>query len=185
MFTKLFKLALLLGLCASAFAADLPTAPSEELLKVYAQLRALRGSEQWAVTENVAWQREAATFNFEDGHLTFAEPVAGHVLAAYFEGKGSIRINAPTPALQRQLARFAGAPALEDTFTQAVFFFTDDSAAQLQKLMMVRGGANAGAATQASRVRKRNMRRALTIGGVTRGPATRLCATWRRACWRT
>jgi hypothetical protein len=163
MFTKLFKLALLLGLCASAFAAELPTAPSEELLKVYAQLRALRGSEQWAVTENVAWQREAATFNFEDGHLTFAEPVAGHVLAAYFEGKGSIRINAPTPALQRQLARFAGAPALEDTFTQAVFFFTDDSAA----------ARTPGRRPRPLRVRKRNMRRALTIGGPIRGPATR------------
>jgi hypothetical protein len=149
MFTNLCKFMLFFSLCASACAADLPTAPSEELLKVYTQLRALRGSDQWAVTENVAWQREAATFNFEDGHLTFAEPVAGHVLAAYFEGKGSILINAPTPALQRQLARFAGAPALEDTFTQAVFFFTDDSAAQLQKLMTVRGGANAGAATQA------------------------------------
>jgi hypothetical protein len=149
MLTQICRLILCFSLCVSAAAADLATAPSEELLKVYAQLRALRGSDQWAVTENVAWQREAATFNFEDGHLTFAEPVAGHVVAAYFEGKGSVQINAPTPAFQRQLARFAGGPTLEDTFTQAVFFFTDDSAAQLQKLMTVRAGANAGAASQA------------------------------------
>ena len=125
------------------------TAPSEDLLKVYAQLRSLHGSTQWAVTENVAWRRDAATFTFKDGHLTFAEPVGGRVLAAYFEGQGSIQIQAPTPALQHQLARFAGGPVLEDDFKQAVFFFTDDSASQLQKLMRIGAGANADAATKA------------------------------------
>jgi hypothetical protein len=142
-------LVLCLGLSLSVRAADLPTAPSEDLLKVYAQLRSLHGSTQWAVTENVAWRRDAATFTFQDGHLTLAEPVGGRVLAAYFEGQGSIQIQAPTPALQHQLARFAGGPVLEDTFQQAVFFFTDDSASQLQQLMRIGGGANAGAATQA------------------------------------
>jgi hypothetical protein len=122
---------------------------SEGLLKVYAQLRSLQGSTQWGVTENVSWQRDAATFTFEDGHLTLAEPVGGRVLAAYFEGQGSIEIQPPTPALQHQLARFAGGPAFKDEFTQAVFFFTDDSASQLPQLMKIGAGANADAATKA------------------------------------
>jgi hypothetical protein len=149
MFTRTCKLALCLSLSLGARAADLATAPSEDLLKVYAQLRSLHGSTQWAVTENVAWGRDAATFTLQDGHLTFAEPVGGRVLAAYFEGQGSIEMQAPTPALQRQLARFTGGPALEDDFKQAVFFFTDDSASQLQNLMRLSAGANADLATKA------------------------------------
>jgi hypothetical protein len=83
-----------------ASGGDLPTAPSEDLLKVYAQLLDLRGSDKWAVTENAEWQRDAATFTFVDGHLSFAEPVAGRVLAAYFKGNGTVQIKAPTPALR-------------------------------------------------------------------------------------
>jgi hypothetical protein len=149
MFTRICMLVLCLSFSLGARAADLAAAPSEDLLKVYAQLRSLQGSTQWAVTDNVAWRRDAATFTFEDGHLTFAEPVGGRVLAAYFEGQGSIEIQAPTPVLQRQLARFAGGPVLEDDFKQAVFFFTDDSASQLRMLMKIGPGANADVATQA------------------------------------
>ena len=144
-----FLLALMLAIPSCVRASDLPTAPSDELLKVYAQLRSLHGSAQWAVTENVAWTRDAATFTLRDGHLTLAEPVDGRVLAAYFEGQGAVRIQAPTLTLQHQLARFTGGPALEDDFKQAVFFFTDDSHAQLQKSMNFRDGADADAGTKA------------------------------------
>ncbi len=149
MWTRLWMLLLCLSLYASTRAADLPTAPSEDLLKVYAQLRALHGSEQWAITENVEWQRDAATFTLVDGHLTFAQPVAGRVLAAYFEGQGKIQLKPPTSALQHQIARFAGGPVLQDEFKEAVFFFTDDSWEQLQKLVKIRPGASAATATHA------------------------------------
>ncbi len=149
MFTRACMLALCLSLSLGVRAADLATAPSEDLLKIYAQLRSLHGSTQGAVTENVAWQQDAATFTFKDGHLTLAEPVGGRVVAAYFEGQGSIQIHPPTPALERQLARFTGGPVLNDDFKQAVFFFTDDSANELLKLMKIGAGANAEAATQA------------------------------------
>jgi hypothetical protein len=152
MSNHIWKLALWLTLCAGACASDLPTAPSDDLLKVYAQLRALHGSDQWAVTENAEWQRDAATVTFVDGHLSFAEPVAGRVLAAYFKGNGTIQIKAPTPALQRQLARYAGSPVrpvFQEEFKEAEFFFTDDSWKQLQKLLYIRPGADARAATKA------------------------------------
>ena len=71
MSTRIWKL-ILCSVCAPAQSAvDLPTAPSEELLKVYAQLRAIHGSEQWAVGENVEWQRDAATFTFGDRPMLF------------------------------------------------------------------------------------------------------------------
>ena len=149
MFIRTCIVVMSLSLSLVARAADLPTAPSDDLLKTYVQLRTLHGSTTWAVTENVEWQRDAATFKFAGGHLSLAEPVGGRVLAAVFEGTASIQIQAPTPTLQRQLARFAGGPVLKDDFEKAVFFFSDDSAEQLRKLMTFREGANADWVTQA------------------------------------
>ena len=77
-----------LQLAVSLSAADLSTAPPEELLRLYQQLRSLQGSDQGAVAENVDWKRDAATFTFIDGRLSFAQPVAGHVVAAVYEGEG-------------------------------------------------------------------------------------------------
>jgi len=133
----------------TAVAADLSTAPAEELMRVYSQLRSLRGSDQWAVTENVVWKRDAATFTLREGHLTFAEAVAGHVVAAVFEGQGSIELNPPTSTEMHQIARFTGGPGLTDQFHEAVFFFTDDSWAELQNLLLIHRGGDARKAGQA------------------------------------
>jgi len=122
-------------LAACLSAADLPTAPPDELIHIYQQLRSLQGSDQGAVAENVEWKRDAATFTFIDGRLTFAQPVAGHVLAAVFDRRGRIQLKPPTETEQHQLARFTKAPELADEFKQAVFFFTDDSWSQLQQLV--------------------------------------------------
>jgi hypothetical protein len=136
-------------LCATAAAADLSTAPSENLMRVYDQLRSLRASDQWAVTENLVWRRDAATFTFTDGRMTFAEPVQGHVLAAVFEGQGSFELKPPTAIEEHQIERFTKSSELIDQFRQAVFFFTDDSWDQLQKLLKVRPGGDAKKASEA------------------------------------
>ena len=154
MLNRLCTLLLCLSFCLGARAADLTTASSKDLLKVYAQLRSLQGSTQGAVTGNVTWRRDAGTFTFQQGHLTFAAPIAGRVLAAYFEGQGTFLLKPPTPALQHQIARFAGEPILKTEFERAVFFFTDDSWEQLQnlaaqKMMLIGPGANGEPATQA------------------------------------
>jgi hypothetical protein len=138
-----------LQLAVGLSAADLSTAPPEELLRLYQQLRSLQGSDQGAVAENVDWKRDAATFTFIDGRLSFAQPVAGHVVAAVFEGRGRIELKPPTEIEQHQLARHTKMPELVDGFKQAVFFFTDDSWSQLQQLVHVRGGGDAAAATKA------------------------------------
>jgi hypothetical protein len=132
--------AFLATLAGFARAADLATASSEELLKVYAQLCQLRTGDQWAIAENVAWKRDAATFTFIDGRIVFAAPVEGHILAAAFEGRGTFELNPPSAVERHQIARFTKAPPLHDQFRQAVFFFTDTSWAELQKLLDVRSG---------------------------------------------
>ncbi len=146
--TNLRALAAFLMACviphgARAQTADLSTAPSAQLLKVYAQLRSLHGGHQGAVTENVVWKRDAATFTFIEGRITFAAPVEGHVLAAAFEGRGVFALNPPTPIDQHQIARFAKGPKFEDGFRSAVFFFTDDSWDGLQRIVNVRSDGNA------------------------------------------
>ncbi|HUU12098.1 MAG TPA: M1 family aminopeptidase [Terriglobia bacterium] len=133
-----FLLLFLASQISGGYAAELATAPSEELLRVYAQLRRLGSGAQWAVAENVIWKRDAAAFTFRDGKLVFAAPVEGHVLAAAFVGRGTFALDPPTPTDQRQISRFTKSPRLEDNFREAVFFFTDDSWPELQKLVSVR-----------------------------------------------
>jgi Peptidase family M1 domain len=125
---------------ATGTPVNLAAAPTEELLKVYAQLRDLKGGNQWAIAENVVWKRDRATFTFQTGKLTFAAPIAGRVVAAAFDGAATFELDPPTPIEQAQIARFTGQPRLVETFHHAVFFFTDDSAAELQKLVYVRPG---------------------------------------------
>ena len=143
--------ALLITLAGPSAAADLATASPQELLKIYAQLRELHSGDQWAVAENVVWKRDAATFTFADGHLLFAAPVEGHVVAAAFEGRGIFELDPPTPIERHQIARFTKAPRLQDEFHQAVFFFTDNAWAALQKLVDIQaGGAPASDAITAA-----------------------------------
>jgi hypothetical protein len=106
----------------SANAADLAAASSQELVALYQKLRALGGGGQAASVENVAFKRDAATFTFLNGRIIFSEPVAGQILAAYFQGEGKFELDPPSAVDQRQLARFAGNPKLVDSFREAVFF---------------------------------------------------------------
>lgn len=124
---------------------SLANAPAAKLMEVYGQLRQLQGSAQTAVTENAVWKRDAATFTFKTGRITFAAPVAGRVVAAVFTGDATFELDPPTPIEQRQVARFTGQPRVVQAFKQAVFFFTDDSWAQLQKLVAIRQTGDAAA----------------------------------------
>ena len=128
---------------------DLAAAPSDELMRVYAQLRSLQGSDQWGIAEGAVWKRDAATFTFKDGRIAFAAPVGGRVLAAVFTGQGTFELDPPTAIDKQQIARFAKGPKLVDDFRQAVFFFTDSSWDELAKLVHVRAGGQAQAATKA------------------------------------
>lgn len=148
MWFRTFGLLISLGTSLVAGAADLSVATPEELLRVYGQLRQLQGSDQWAGAQNLVWKRDAGTFAFQEGRLTFAAPIEGRVLAAVFEGRGIFELKPPTPTAQHQIARFTKAAKLEDGFSEAVFFFTDDSWTELLKLVPVKPGGDAQSATK-------------------------------------
>jgi Peptidase family M1 domain len=149
MIHRLILAVLIVGFFSEARAADLSRAPSEDLLRVYAELRALKGSSEGGVAENVEFKRDAATFRFLDGRMTFAAPVEGRVLAVVFQGRGVFELSPPTAIEQRQISRFTKGGKLVDGFRQAVFFFTDDSADELRKLVNIRSDADEAAATHA------------------------------------
>ncbi len=142
----ILALCLLTGAVPALKAADLATAPSGDLLKMYAKLRRLAASDQGAVAENVVWKRDAGTFTFKDGRLAFAAPVEGRVLAAAFTGEGIFELNPPTATDRHQIERFTKGEKLRDSFKEAVFFFTDGSFDELQKLVNIRSGVDTQAA---------------------------------------
>ena len=131
---------LLIGILALAmftFAADLSTASSQDLLGIYKQLRSLQGSGNSAATENVVLKRDAAIFTFASGRITFAAPVGGHIVAAKFQGEGIFELEPPANIDKRQISRVAKGPKLSDAFREAVFYFTDDTFAELNKLLKI------------------------------------------------
>ena len=140
----------ILGAFLPAHGEDLFTAPSQDLLAVYKQLGSLQGSRQYASIEEAVLKRDVATFTFLSGYITFAEPVAGRVLAAQFEGEGRFELAPVSPMDQHQISRFAGGPKLVDTFHEAIFFFTDDTFEEMNKQMNVRVGESARKARFAS-----------------------------------
>ncbi len=129
--------------------ADLSRATPDELFKVYDQLANLAGSDQYAVTENATLTRDAGRLTFKEGRLAFAKPVAGRVVAAVFSGEGIFELDPPTEIDRRQISRFTREPILRDGFREAVFFFTDDSWAELAKQVRINNGGDSGAADKA------------------------------------
>jgi hypothetical protein len=126
-----------MGLAALSTATDLSTSPSQDLLALYQQLKSIQSGGDSANTENTVLKRDNATFTFSSGRFTFAAPVAGKVVAAYFEGEGTFELAPPSSIDIRQLGRFTGKAKLVDTFHEATFFFTDDTYEELKKLVKI------------------------------------------------
>jgi hypothetical protein len=120
-------------LSANLYSAELSTVSSQDLLAIYRQLRAIQPGDS-VVTEDVVLKRDSSTFRFLRGRLTFSAPIAGRVLAARFQGEGSFELEPVSPFDKQQLSRFIGKLKLIDSFREAVFFFTDDTFAELSKL---------------------------------------------------
>jgi Peptidase family M1 domain len=73
----------------------------------------------------------------EDGKLAFFQPFEGHVTGFVFSGVGHVLATPRDPVEKQQMARFLGAPLLDQQFVSAYFRFTNDAAedlsAQLQR----------------------------------------------------
>ncbi len=82
---------------------------------------------------NVTLVRDRIRITLTSGTLWLAPPVAGMHFAAEFRGQGRVEIAPPNPLEAHQLLVFTGQPAMDMTFTEAVFSFSDDTAAEFLK----------------------------------------------------
>lgn len=85
---------------------------------------------------DVYLEREDAKFYFTDGHIVFAKPVLGRIIAALFVATeptdvGEVLLIPPSPAERQSVARFLGETILNEKFRNAMMFFTDDTASEL------------------------------------------------------
>ena len=89
---------------------------------------------------DVFLQREDVKLFFTDGYLIFAKPVLGRTIAAMFVATeytdvGEILLIPPTPAERQSTARFLGETILNEKFRNAMMFFTDGTADDLEEAM--------------------------------------------------
>ena len=123
----------------SLLAAD-TLSPGPNSDPTYQQLRNLTlGSEAVAVS-GLDLHREIATFHLRSGTICFVSPVQGKVTGAVFVGDGNLVIDPPSPAERNMLKLLTKENEFSETFSQAVFRFTDSTYDDLRKS----GGAAGG-----------------------------------------
>lgn len=121
-------------LTAWLFAAGASAATLAQLAAAFAQLD-LDPTECYRVRD-LALLREDLRLFFNDGYLIFARPIGERIPAAVFsaEGEGGdaeILLLPPTRAERFSLARFTGAPNLNEHLSAGVLLFSDLSGSQL------------------------------------------------------
>lgn len=124
---------------ASTAAAQQPAASDpRELLQ---KLNALRvdATQVYRVRE-LTLRRDAVRIALDEGKLAFLAAQDGQITGAVFSGQGRIIVVPRDPVEKGSLARFLGAPLLDESFSRAYFRFTDNTAAEL-RVQLSRAGA--------------------------------------------
>jgi hypothetical protein len=93
---------------------------------------------------DLRFNREDARFYLNDGYLIFAKPVGGGRFGAVFAsdedgGDAELLVMPPHHAERLSLASFSGSPNLDEHFRFAVLIFSDDTYAELVKLLAAHG----------------------------------------------
>ena len=100
-----------------------------------AALNALRLDDQAvypiASKNRVELHQADAVISFSDGKIAFFEPFQGQVTGFVFSGVGHVLAIPRDSAEKQQIARFLGAPILDQQFFSGYFRFTDDTAKDL------------------------------------------------------
>jgi hypothetical protein len=122
---------LLLNLSTLSWAADaLPTANSDPN---YRQLRNLGLGGEAVAVGNLTLRRDAATFHLRSGTVCFVTPVQGKVTGAVFVGDGDMILDAPLATERASLKLLTKEDEFSETFSQAVFRFTDATYDEIKK----------------------------------------------------
>jgi hypothetical protein len=77
--------------------------------------------------DRIELRKGDVVLSFEDGQVAFFEPFDGRVTGFVFTGVGHVLALPRDPIEKQQLARFLGAPVLDQQFLSAYIRFTDDT----------------------------------------------------------
>jgi hypothetical protein len=121
-----------LWLLVAPFAAS---AAEESPRETYEALNSLRVNPSAVYEINAADRMELrrgdAHFTFDSGKLAFFTPFKGQLTGVVFSGRGHVVAAPRDPVEKHQMARFLGAPVLDEAFSDVYFRFTDDTPAEL------------------------------------------------------
>src|SRR5579871_6077630 len=86
---------------------------------------------QIAATDRIELRRGDGPFTFDSGKLAFFVPFKGQVTGAVFSGRGHLVAAPREPVEKQQMARFLGAPVLDEAFSDVYLRFTDETSNEL------------------------------------------------------
>jgi len=122
---------LLVSLAVLAPGADTPTSANSD--PTYRQLRDLGLGGEAVAVGNLTFRRDAATFHLRSGTVCFVTPVQGKVTGAVFVGDGNMILDAPLAMERASLKLLTKEDEFSETFSQAVFRFTDNTYDEIKK----------------------------------------------------
>lgn len=123
------------------YAADTPApAPGPNSDPTYQQLRNLTVGTDAVNVSNLDLKRDAGTFHLRSGTVCFVAPVNGKVTGAVFAGDGNLILDPPVESERNSLKLLTKENEFSETFSQAVFRFTDATYDEFKK----RGSATKG-----------------------------------------
>ncbi|HKN76689.1 MAG TPA: M1 family aminopeptidase [Candidatus Acidoferrum sp.] len=103
--------------------------------ELYDAINALRldpsATYQLATANRIELRRGDVEIYFEEGKLAFFAPIDGRITGFIFSGRGHALAFPREPVEKQQMARFLGAPVLDQEFLSAYVRFTDDAADDL------------------------------------------------------
>jgi hypothetical protein len=80
--------------------------------------------------DRIEIRRADAHFTFDEGKLAFFQLYKGQLTGVVFSGRGHVVAAPRDPMEKQQMARFLGAPILDQAFSDIYLRFTDDTAAE-------------------------------------------------------
>lgn len=130
-----FRVALLGVLCF--LNASNVSANEKSARELYDQLNALRVDPasiyEIEPAQRIELRRADVQFSFESGKIAFLQSSDGRSTGMVFLGFGHVLASPRQPVEKQQMARFLGAPVLDQDFTSACLRFTDDTSSDLRR----------------------------------------------------
>ena len=134
---------------------------------------ALRGAQvgQSFTVNDLTLTRDVGVFRLRSGTVTFLEPVLDQVPIAVFSGLGEFSLDAATALEADMIHLYTNQKSVKEPFKQAVFCFTDDTAAEIRNAGSPGspGKADAILANFRKRMRTRRQRPSSTMEAILNG----------------